>query len=86
MQLIKFPNSLFQKELATMPISWITELHQAALALDEELVIQLIEQIPESQESLAQALRELLSDFRFDLLLEFTQEVNKNSSITKCNE
>jgi len=82
----QIPNSLFQKELATMPISWITELHQAALALDEELVIQLIEQIPESQESLAQALRELLSDFRFDLLLEFTQEVNKNSSITKCNE
>ena len=70
----QIPTALFQKELATMPLSWLRELHQAAAALDEELVIQLIEQIPESQDSLAQALRELLINFRFDLLLEFTEE------------
>lgn len=79
----QIPNSLFQKELATMPISWLTELHQAALALDEELVIQLIENIPESQDSLAEALRDLLSNFRFDLLIEFAQEIINNSSIIK---
>jgi adenylate cyclase len=81
----QIPHSLFQKELATMPLSWLRELHQAALALDEELVIQLIEQIPESQDALAEALRELLMNFRLDLVLEFTQEMTNNSSITQCN-
>lgn len=79
----QIPGSLFQKELATMPRNWLIELHQAALALDEELVIQLIENIPESQDSLAKALRDLLSNFRFDLLIEFTQEITNNSSIIK---
>lgn len=79
----QLPNSLFQKELATMPLSWLIELHQAALALDEELVIQLIEEIPESQDSLAESLRDLLSNFRFDLLIEFTQEITNNSFISK---
>lgn len=77
------PNSCFQKELATMPLSWLTELYQAAAALDEELIIQLIEQIPESQDSLAEALRELLMNFRLDLVLEFTQALINNSSVTK---
>lgn len=79
----KLPNDLFKQELATMPISWLTELHQAALVLDEELVIKLIEQIPD-QNSLAEILKELLNNFRFDLILEFTQEIINDSSISKC--
>lgn len=80
----KLPNDLFKKELATMPRSWLTELHQAALVLDEELVVELIKQIPETQSSLAEVLRELLNNFRFDLILEFTQNIINDSSITKC--
>lgn len=76
------PNSLFQKQLAAMPASWITELYQAALALDEELVLQLIEEIPENQESLAEVLKDLLKNFRLDLVLEYTQVImDENSSI-----
>lgn len=78
------PNSLFQQQLAAMPASWIAKLSQAALALDEELVFQLIAEIPENQEALAEALKDLLKNFRLDLVLESTQVImNENSSITQ---
>ena len=78
----QIPNSFFKQELATMPVRWVVELQEAALALDEELVIQLIEQIPENQDSLAEGLRDLLKNFRLDLILEFTQAIlDTNSSI-----
>lgn len=80
----QIPDSFFQQELATMPVSWVVELQQAALALDEELFIQLIEQIPANQESFAEVLRNLLKNFRLDLVLEFTQEIlDRNSSIPR---
>ena len=74
-------DSFFQKELSAMPSSWIAELNQAALILDEELILKLIEKIPEEQASLAEALRTLVNDFRFDLMYEYTQSVIENNKI-----
>ncbi|NES21404.1 MAG: CHASE2 domain-containing protein [Symploca sp. SIO3E6] len=73
--------SFFHKELSTMPSSWLIDLDQAALILDEESITQLIKQIPESQASLAEALINLVNDFRFDLIYEYTQSVIENNKI-----
>jgi|GEM_PF-753652 len=71
--------SFFHKELSLMPLSWLIALNKAALILDEELIIQLIKQIPEHQTSLAQGLRNLVNDFRFDLMYEYTQSTLENN-------
>jgi signal transduction histidine kinase/DNA-binding NarL/FixJ family response regulator len=78
----QIPRSFFQKELATMPLSWLNALSEAALSLDEDSVLQLIEQIPENQASLAEVLKDLVINFRLDVILEFTSELI-NSSIAK---
>jgi len=73
--------SFFHKELSVMPSSWLVDLDQAALILDEESITHLIKQIPENQASLAEALRNLVNDFRFDLIYEYTQSVIENNKI-----
>lgn len=49
------------------------QLHQAASSLEHELINQLIEQIPPSDVPLAEALRDLVNEFRFDTLMNLTQ-------------
>jgi len=73
--------SFFHKELSVMPSSWLIALDQAALILDEESITHLIKQIPENQASLAEALKNLVNDFRFDLIYEYTQSVIENNKI-----
>ena len=56
-----------------MPSAWLTRLGQAVNQVNEDLIIQLIEEIPETQSSLAEALRDLVDDFRLDIILHLTQ-------------
>ena len=67
------PDSFFLNLLAEMPLPWVQQLHQAANEVNEEHIAQLIDQIPETSQSLAQALKELLEDFRLDILVRVTQ-------------
>lgn len=60
--------------LQIMPEEWIANLHQAALAVDGDRILQLIEQIPEPHHTLAKGLAELVHRFCFDEILELTQE------------
>jgi signal transduction histidine kinase len=69
-------DSFFLQKMATMPSSWVVDLEQAAKNLNEELVSQLIEQIPQNQVLLAEALRDLLQDFRLDVILRLTRKIN----------
>ncbi|NET06875.1 MAG: CHASE2 domain-containing protein [Symploca sp. SIO2B6] len=68
-------NSFLLEGLAKMPYSWVEKLHHSTLRLDEQVILELIEQIPEEEAMLAAALRDLLSNFRLDLLHQFTQSV-----------
>jgi hypothetical protein len=56
-----------------MPVSWRTQLHQAALYADEELMNQLIEQIPLEHSSLRRILKEMLSNFRLEQLINLSE-------------
>jgi signal transduction histidine kinase len=74
-------DSFFLSELAKMPVLWVKELYQAANVVNEELVLDLIKKIPEEKATLAQALTDLLNDFRLDVIVRITQSVSKDSKM-----
>ncbi|GAC1504441.1 MAG: hypothetical protein NVS2B14_17160 [Chamaesiphon sp.] len=72
------PNpELKSSDLAVMPPEWLAQLHQAAKNLNDELILQLIEQIPESNATLAHALRDVVNNFRLDKVIDLTQRITQ---------
>lgn len=73
-----FANSTDEKFVLTaqsfkiMPQTWIDELHQASLSMDEDLIIDLIKQIPATEKNLVKNLNSLVENFRLDLLAHLT--------------
>jgi PAS domain S-box-containing protein len=65
--------SLGATALSIMPVTWVAELGQAALALDAERCYQLIQQVPATHTSLVQTLTYLVENFRFDVIMKATQ-------------
>ena len=72
-QLSQQVRSLTPNALAVMPAEWVTQLHQAALYADDELMKQLIEQIPEEHNTLRQALRALIDNFLLEQIIQLTE-------------
>ncbi len=66
-------DSFFLENIAAMPLTWLLDLEQATKELDEERILQLISQIPDNNASLAEALRDLLNDFRLDIIMRLTR-------------
>jgi signal transduction histidine kinase/ActR/RegA family two-component response regulator len=58
--------------LPLMPPKWIGQLQRAARIADEELIFELIAQLPPTQAALAQGLQKLVQDFHLDRLIELT--------------
>ncbi|WP_445250445.1 response regulator [Microcoleus sp. OTE_8_concoct_300] len=67
------PDSFFAGLLAQMPQSWVQELYEAANDVDEELAIEIVDRIWESHPTLAHALKDLLTDYRLDKIMDLTQ-------------
>ncbi|WP_377480613.1 MAG: response regulator [Microcoleus anatoxicus] len=67
------PDSFFLPLLAEMPKSWLEELDEAANDVNEELVIQVVDRISESHPTLANALKDLLEDYRLDKIVNLTK-------------
>ena len=70
---LPLPRSQMTQMLAVMSPEWIAQLHQAATRLNAKLVFQVLEQIPQENAPLAEALLDLVDNFRFDLIIELTQ-------------
>jgi signal transduction histidine kinase len=66
-------DSFFLEKITAMPSSWLVELENAAKNLDEDLVCQLISQIPENNAWLAENLTDLLENFRLDVILRLAR-------------
>lgn len=64
--------NLTSEDLNVMPVEWVASLHQAALEVDADLVLQIIEQIPEKYQTLAEKLRKLTLQYDFDAIIEVT--------------
>lgn len=58
------------ERLQTMPITWIESLQQAAMQVNARKLMKLIEVVPSEQTALAQALTEMVDNFRFDQIID----------------
>ncbi|TAG92970.1 MAG: hybrid sensor histidine kinase/response regulator [Oscillatoriales cyanobacterium] len=67
------PDSFFLPLLAEMPKNWLDELDDAANDVNEELVIEIVDRISDSHPTLANALKDLLDDYRLDRIVNLTQ-------------
>ena len=65
--------SLTREDLSVMPTDWLVNLYEAALCVDDNRILELIEQIPEIEANLANALRDLVDNFRIDIIIDLTQ-------------
>jgi signal transduction histidine kinase/DNA-binding NarL/FixJ family response regulator len=61
---------LTSSELNVMPAKWVASLHKAAVEVDADLILQMIEQIPQQYQTLAQKLRKLTLEYDFDAIIE----------------
>ncbi len=64
--------------LAVMSRDWRRKLHLAVEKLDEQLILDTIDQIPPEHTNLRQEIRDLVQNFRYDLLLDLTQQVSNS--------
>ncbi|MEH1853969.1 MAG: ATP-binding protein [Nostoc sp.] len=75
--------SLTAKDLQVMSPEWIIQTHQAALDLNDAKLYNLIVQIPNQEQVLANALKYLVDNFEFEAIATLTQtqgSVNLESS------
>ncbi len=64
---------LTPKDLRVMSEEWVASLNQAAIEVDADSVLQLIEQIPSSDRNLAEKLKILTSRYDFDTIIELSK-------------
>ncbi|NES19695.1 MAG: response regulator [Symploca sp. SIO3E6] len=75
--LVKAPSyDLKATELKLMPTDWLTQLYQASTALNEELILSLLQPIRERYPPLATALTDLVHQYRFDKIKKLIEECN----------
>lgn len=67
---------LTANSLQVMPSKWLTQLEQAAVKLDKNLLIELLEQIPEQHSFIAQALQNKINNFDFDEIIDLVRRSN----------
>jgi signal transduction histidine kinase len=70
-------SSSLKFHLSRMPSEWVERLNEAAEICSDDLILELIEQIPEAQAPLANALKDWANSFRFDRVMALTQEAEK---------
>jgi urea ABC transporter urea binding protein len=73
LQLKSNQEELTTDSLAVMSEQWVEQLYQAALSAHAKLIFELIKQIPEQNQVLANALTDLVNNFRFDKIIDLTQ-------------
>jgi PAS domain S-box-containing protein len=60
-------------DLAALPLTLVEQLHQAASRCDDDLILQLLSQIPVDQAFEAETVRALASHYQFEKILELLQ-------------
>ncbi|MEG4576857.1 PAS domain S-box protein [Microcoleus sp. N3A4] len=61
---------LSKDALAIMPLEWLQQMYEAAYYCDGDVLLELIEQIPTSQGAIANALKDLVLNFKTDIIME----------------
>ena len=63
-----------KRYLSQMPTQWVVQLHHAASICSDDLALTLIEEIPQENVLLGQALTELVNEFEFEEIMDLTQQ------------
>lgn len=76
---ISLQNSLLNSDemknaLAAMPIEWVKQLHQAAIEVDAEQILQLLDRIPQPHADLVNSLTHLVDRYCFEEIISLTQQ------------
>ncbi|NES72017.1 MAG: hypothetical protein F6K24_45895 [Okeania sp. SIO2D1] len=66
-------SSLTVEDLEKMPSEWLEELYDAAKALDDDSILELIEKIPVEESLLAEKLTNLVNDFQFKTIRQLIE-------------
>lgn len=66
--------SIALSDLVNIPTEWLEQLHQAAIAIDSDLILQLIKQIPAEKTNLAPRLVRMLESFKYDEIIELARQ------------
>jgi|GEM_PF-1952364 len=61
--------------LQTIPSDWVSQLHWAAIRLDEEKAFDLIAEIEERSQFLANILNNWVDQLKFDAIIEYTSQI-----------
>ncbi|MGR3277497.1 PAS domain S-box protein [Acaryochloris marina NIES-2412] len=69
------PIPLTTEQLDPMPRSWVQLLHDAAIQLDENMLDQLMKDIPHDQPSLKSSLESLMITYQYDVIMETAQAI-----------
>lgn len=77
--LVERSERVFLSELKKMPLPWIKNLYSHASEINEEATLKAIEEIRDRAPTLAEELRDLYEDSRFDIMIRLTQKFMENS-------
>ena len=68
------PNAALSRDaIAIMPPEWLKQMYDAAYYCDDDLMLDLVAQIPSSQEAIAKAFKDLIMNFKIDMIMELTE-------------
>ena len=74
-KLIQNNDRSLEEDLSFMPDDWLKEVERAACQLNEDLLLDLIAQIPSEQNKTKQTLIDKIKNFDFDKILQLTQHI-----------
>jgi PAS domain S-box-containing protein len=60
--------------LSQMSPAWLTQLHYAAASCSDDLIIELLEQIPPANATLASTLQDLADNFQFEQIMQLSEK------------
>jgi len=60
--------------LSEMSAEWVAQLYHAAVQCSDEIILDLLEQIPPEKSALADAITDLANNFQFEKIMQLTQE------------
>ncbi|MEM8806236.1 MAG: ATP-binding protein [Cyanobacteria bacterium P01_G01_bin.38] len=69
----QIPEKTLVKSLKRLPSQWLAELHRAAIAVDRDLILHLVQQVPSSEQTLSDHLTSQAKQFEYDAILKLIQ-------------
>lgn len=69
-----FRTLLVSDDIANLPLPWIQALYQAALTIDNQAILELLDDVGATHAPLKAKITKLIDHFQFDVILEFLQD------------